>query len=313
VIKLIYRTHISIILSHRTSEFANVIVVSKAAKILETGNGKKLKEIEALLGKLNPKAKIIIPRQNKYSDLDISKTIINTGLFDMAESQSSLGWAQELLKEEHTPETEEYGISSLAFIAKNMPFHPTRLAAILRGFGDYDTVIKTKDKEKEDGIQEEYTSEFHNGDVFKGVVRTKGHIWLANANAYPVHFQSAGAQIDMRPDETPFLVEVKEKLARDGFADDFSPEERATLTNHVVTRHKKLKEDGLWTEKYGDRRSQLVFIGVGLDKAKMKTWLTQALITEEESAAMGGMSAWKKLADPFYGGKLADAHFSINP
>ena len=116
----------------------------------------------------------------------------------------------------------------------------------------------------------------------------------------------------MRPAETPFLVELKDRLDRAVFPDNFSPEEKASLTSYVDKRHKKLKTDGLWTEKYGDRRSQLVFIGVGLDKAKMKTWLNQALMTEEETAALGGMSAWKKLADPFYGGKLADAHFSID-
>ena len=74
-----------------------------------------------------------------------------------------------------------------------------------------------------------------------------------------------------------------------------------------------MKGNGSWTEKFGDHCSQLVFIGLGLNKAKMKTWLTQALITEEETAAMGGMNAWKNLNDPFYGGKMAAAHFSIDP
>lgn len=295
-------------------EFANVIVVSKAAKLLEKQDGdKKLNDIEVLLKKLNPKANITTPQKDMYGDLDVSKTLINTGLFDMAESQASSGWAEELLKEEHNPETEEYGISSFAFVAKDMPFHPERLAMILRGFGDYGSAIKSKSGEEDDDVEETLTASYHHEDVFKGVIRTKGHIWLANANAYPVHFQSAGAHIDMIPSDQPFLVEIKNKMDSNGFPDDAPAEEKDALTSYVETKYKTLKGDGLWTEKFGDRRSQLVFIGLGLDKAKMKTWLTQALITEEETAAMGGMNAWKNLNDPFYGGKMAAAHFSIDP
>ena len=165
------------------SEFANVIIISKASKMMETGDAAKLKEIEALVRKLNPKAKIIVPLKDKYGDLDV-ETLIDTGLFNMEESQSSLGWAEELLKGEHAPETEEYGISSLAFIAKDMPFHPTRLAMILRGFGDYGSVSKTKDKEEKGESKEtekRSTTQDSNKDVFKGVVRTKGHIWWVYA------------------------------------------------------------------------------------------------------------------------------------
>lgn len=48
-----------------------------------------------------------------------------------------------------------------------------------------------------------------------------------------------------------------------------------------------------------------------LDKAKMRTWLTKALVSDEETEAMGGWENWKSLSDPFYGGKIAAAHFSI--
>lgn len=115
-------------------EFANVIVVSKAAQFIEKENETKLNEIERLLKKLNPKAKIVIPKLDKYQDLDISNTLINTGLFDMAESQASQAWTEELEKEEHTPETEEYGISSMVF-KSHLPFHPERFAMTLQGFG----------------------------------------------------------------------------------------------------------------------------------------------------------------------------------
>lgn len=83
---------------------------------METENGeKKLEEIKILLKKLNPKAKVIIPSEDKYGDLNVTETMINTGLFDMEKAQASTAWNEELLKEEHTPETEEVSILMTPF------------------------------------------------------------------------------------------------------------------------------------------------------------------------------------------------------
>lgn len=84
--------------------FANVIVVSKAVQFLENRTTQKLKDIEILLKKLNPKAKVVIPMQDKYQDLDVTETLINTGLFDFEEAQKNPSWAEELVAE-HNPET----------------------------------------------------------------------------------------------------------------------------------------------------------------------------------------------------------------
>lgn len=291
-------------------EFANVIVVSKAAQFIEKESKAKLHEIERLLKKLNPKAKIITPQLDMYQDLDVSGTLINTGLFDMAESQTSLAWTQELEKEEHTPETEEYGISSMIFRA-DMPFHPERFAMTLRGFGHYGSLVKMtsddsdskspKDNAEEKKVQEQEVepNDYHHENVFRGVVRTKGQLWLANASGYPISFQTAGTSIQMSPSQQPFFAEIKKKIEQKENPDDF-------LINFVEGEVNDLKEKGRWTEKFGDRRSELVFIGVGLDKEKIRTWLTQALITEEETAALGGVERWKELKDPFWNGDIPD-------
>lgn len=184
-------------------EFANVIIVSKAAQLLEKGDSKKLKEIERLLQKLNPKARIVVPSKDKYGDLDVSKELINTGLFDMAVASASAAWAQEL-EEEHNPETLEYGISSTVFVAKEMPFHPERLHAALQNFGSWVFALRGgKGNSASDNNEAGATKT----GAFKGVVRTKGQLWLANSNAFPVNFQTAGTQVDIQPSGVPFLVD----------------------------------------------------------------------------------------------------------
>ena len=60
-----------------------------------------------VINKLNPSSKII---ESTFSKIDINE-IINTKLFDFGEAEQSAGWIEELNKDEHTPETEEYGIS----------------------------------------------------------------------------------------------------------------------------------------------------------------------------------------------------------
>ena len=85
-------------------EFANVIILNKSDLVTEHHLGL----LKAAIHKLNPSAKIL---ESSFSKID-SKEILNTGLFNFEEAEQSPGWIEELNKEEHTPETEEYGISS---------------------------------------------------------------------------------------------------------------------------------------------------------------------------------------------------------
>ncbi|MBV6646973.1 MAG: GTP-binding protein [Cyclobacteriaceae bacterium] len=98
-------------------EFANVIVLNKADLV----NSETLGVLSSTIRKLNPNARIIESSYSKVSP----KAILNTGLFDFEEAEQSAGWLEELNKEEHTPETEEYGISSFVYRSRK-PFDPVR-------------------------------------------------------------------------------------------------------------------------------------------------------------------------------------------
>lgn len=113
-------------------EFANVIVLNKTDLVSK----KDLELLEASIKKLNPVAKIIHSEMGKIQP----KEIMNTGLFNYEEAEVSAGWIQEL-EGIHTPETEEYGITSFVF-RDYRPFHPYRFWEFISNFPN--TIIRSK-------------------------------------------------------------------------------------------------------------------------------------------------------------------------
>ncbi len=97
-------------------EFADVIVINKTDLVLQ----QELENLRAILHRLNPRAEILTSTRGQVP----LEKILNTQRFDIEAASSSAGWQKELTTT-HTPETEEYGISSLTFRARR-PFHPQR-------------------------------------------------------------------------------------------------------------------------------------------------------------------------------------------
>lgn len=146
-----YRTIVNLLTDQ--IEFANVIILNKTDLVDENTVGL----LKASIQKLNPSAKITASEFGKVAPTEI----LNTKLFDFEEAQNSAGWQKELQTENHTPETEEYGISSFVF-RNPKPFHPER-------FWKY--------------LNEEYPS---------GIIRAKGLFWLASRPNDALNFSQAG-------------------------------------------------------------------------------------------------------------------------
>jgi G3E family GTPase len=145
-----YRTIVNLLTDQ--VEFANVIVLNKTDLVDEA----TVNLLKAAIGKLNPGAKLIASDFGRVPP----SAIIHTGLFDFDEASQGAGWQKEL-ENEHVPETEEYGISSLVFRDKR-PFHPQR-------FWRY--------------LSEEFPST---------IIRTKGLFWLASRADDAMNFSQAG-------------------------------------------------------------------------------------------------------------------------
>jgi len=266
-------------------EFANVIIISKVVSLMklegETEGMRKVNAIKTLLQKLNPKAQIKMPLKESYGDLDVARAIVNTHLFNLEEEETTDRWIEEM-NTPHVPETEEYGVSNIIFESGEAPFHPERLNSVIKGFG--------KDAVARAGGEHETT------EVFRGVYRTKGQVWLANANSYPLELQTAGRTLELEPKGMPFLHAMPEE---DWSSDDCDLKQ-------------ELEGKGRWSSRYGDRFSCLVLIGVNMDKEAITRKLNDALLTEKESVELGGVKGWRTLTDPFFEGAAAEEFFELH-
>ena len=115
-------------------EFADVIVLNKRDLV---SNDQAL-EVEAILKALNPGAKILMATRGRVP----LECVLETGLFDYEKAASSAGWIREL-QGEHTPETEEYGISSFTYRTPQ-PFDAEKLWAFLHDDGNWHGVLRSK-------------------------------------------------------------------------------------------------------------------------------------------------------------------------
>jgi len=207
-------------------EFANVIILNKT----DLANAHTVGLLTAALHKLNPGAKIITSSFGRVEP----KEILNTGLFDFEEAQSSAGWQKELEAETHTPETEEYGISSFVF-RDQRPFHPERLWNYL------------------------------NTQYPENIIRAKGLFWLASRPNDALNFSQAGGS---------------SRLERAGVWWCSMPfNERVRYPSYVYNRD-VIEER--WSQQWGDRMNELVFIGQDIQKEKMIFDLQQCLLQDDE-------------------------------
>ncbi len=217
-------------------EFADVILLNKVSD----AGPERADAARKIIKALNPDAELI---ECDFSQVD-GDHIFDTGRFDFETAHEHPLWAKELYGfADHVPETEEYGVTSFVYRARR-PFDPAKLHAVL------------------------------NGDL-PGVIRAKGHFWIATRPNWVAEFSLAGAISSVQP-----LGGWWAAVPRERWPDH--PEAIA-----------KMREN--WVEPWADRRQELVFIGAGMDQAAITAQLDACLIAAESFTP----EAWADLDDPF--------------
>ncbi|MFV0645698.1 MAG: GTP-binding protein [Sphingomonadaceae bacterium] len=218
-------------------EFADVVVVNKASSV----SGDQLATVKKLVASLNADARILTCDQGQV-DL---KAILATGLYDEEKAAQHPLWAKELYGyANHVPETEEYGIESFVYRARQ-PFDPGKFHAFLtRGGLDH-------------------------------VVRAKGHFWLATRPDWVGELAVAGAQT-----MTARMGRWWASIPKNQWPDDDRFERFVA---------------GYWDQVWGDRRQELVFIGIGMDEARIRAALDACLVDADDFTP----GRWSALHDPF--------------
>ncbi|MDO3413327.1 GTP-binding protein [Saccharibacillus sp. CPCC 101409] len=214
-------------------ETCDVLLLNKCDLVAE----EELNQLEAVIRKLQPSAKII---RTKNSAIDPAE-ILNTGLFDFDKASLSAGWLQELQKESHTPETEEYGIGSFVY-RRRRPFHPERLADWM-------------------------------GEWPAEVVRAKGIVWLAVAEDWGASLSQAGPSVQFGPAGSWIAALPEQERAR------------------LLAEEPDMAAD--WDAETGDRITEIVLIGIGMDRDRLEAELDECLLSEEERSA-----DWSRFVNP---------------
>lgn len=200
-------------------EFADVVVLNKVAD----AEPHKVEAARQIIRSLNADARII---EANHSNVP-ADAILNTGLFDFEKAHEHPMWAKELYGfADHVPETEEYGVASYVYRARR-PFEPEKIMAAL------------------------------NGDLL-GVIRAKGHFWIATRPDWVAEFSLAGALSSVKPLGTWWA----------------SVPENQWPQNETGQNYMKQH----WQDPWGDRRQEIVFIGAQIDWADIKARLDAALV-----------------------------------
>ncbi|KKF39783.1 cobalamin biosynthesis protein CobW [Halorubrum saccharovorum] len=225
-------------------EVSNLVVCNKADLCTDT----EMDEALDLVGALQPDAETVV---TEFSAVDPDR-IFGVGLFDASELGDLPGWKRALAegREDHAHETdgddhghdghadhahrhpdEVYGVTSFTY-RRRRPFHPDRLAAVLRDLPD-------------------------------DVVRSKGALWVAGTDQRQQVGQ-AGRSVRVEA-LGPWIASLPAV-------------ERDMLRSN--------RPDLDWDDEHGDRLTEYVVIGTGIDEAAIRRELDGALVTDEEWEAL---------------------------
>jgi G3E family GTPase len=225
-------------------EFADVIVLNK----IDVASQGERDSARMIVRSLNPEADII---ETNFSNAPLER-LLDTGRFDFERAQQHPLWFKELYGfADHKPESEEYGVKNFVYRARR-PFDPAKFHQFLQ-------------------------------ESWPGVIRAKGHFWIATRPQWLGELSQAGAIV-----RTEGLGFWWANVPADRWPDD--PFWRQSLKKN-------------WSEVYGDRRQEIVFIGTNMDQDAITARLDACLVAGKPGMRI---AEWSALVDPFPKWRRAD-------
>ena len=217
-------------------EFADTLIINKTDQV----DAETLDLVRKVLAALNPAAKVV---ETRFAEVDLAE-VLDTGRFDFQRAQTHPLWYRELYNfRDHVPETEEYGIRHFTW-RDPRPLHPERFMAFLNS-------------------------------QWTGVLRAKGHFWLATRPEWVGELSQAGPLVRHQAMGLWWSA-----IDRSQWPDD--PHWRDLIQSR-------------WHPEFGDRRQELVFIGIDFDEQDLRRRLESCLIDADQMDA----PSWQALKDPF--------------
>lgn len=116
--------------------------------------------------------------------------------------------------------------------------------------------------------------------ILSGVIRSKGFLWIASRHDQAFIWSQAGVSVQINPAGLWWAAAPEEEWPED------TPENQELLADI------KFEFQG----KYGDRRQEIVLIGMDMDRPVIESMLEDCLLTDEEMKL--GPKAWEDYEDP---------------
>ena len=228
------------------AECADVLVLNKCDLVSE----EELVQLEAILRGLNPRAEILRTEQGQIA----SETLLDRVRFDEKATLGAARWIRVL--QGGAAEKRDGGVASPTAVA----------AAAVLGAGVWKPNMARHEEEygirsfvfeaRRALVREKFVAWLAR-DLPQGLLRAKGFFWFAEQAADIGFLSVAGGAV-----RTEFVGTWAAALVEAG-----------VITAAAVPANAREK----WVEPQGDRRVELVFIGVGLDEAAMRVGLARCL------------------------------------
>jgi Putative GTPases (G3E family) len=220
-------------------EFADVVVLNKT----DAASPSDLDAARTIIRALNADAELI---ETTMARVPLDQ-VLNTRRFDREKAHQHPLWFKELFGfADHRPESEQYGVRSFTYRARR-PFDPQQFHAFINS-------------------------------PWPGVIRAKGHFWLATRPDWVGELSQAGALVRHEALGIWWSAVPKERWPDD-----------ADWRKHIARS---------WDPVYGDRRQEIVFIGTEMDEAALRRRLDACLVGDRDAFSLQ-TRAWASLPDPF--------------